>query len=161
MFTLPLRRLHGALALVALLPLTAMAQKAALVQDVDSPGRAPYLHEAGINPNTTVCPNSFYCQITLPAVPAGRRLVVTHASAEFTNGVAVPGTAYVTSTGTSTRIMIPASQFIASTSRMQASGQVTYYVEAGQSPVVQITGYSMLTSNSAFGAVAGYLVTVP
>ena len=74
---------------------SAVAQKSALVQDRDEPGRSPYQQEQGVNPSPAICPNSFFCVITFAAVPVGHRLVVTHAAVEFTNGIAGAGVAYV------------------------------------------------------------------
>ena len=140
----------------------AQAQRAALVQDRDAPGRAPYQNEIGINPSSSVCPNNFFCVITFPPVPAGQRLVITHAAAEFTNGAAGAGTAYVTGPGGifGPRMIIPPGQ-LTTTNRTIASGPMTYYIEPGQSPQVIIAGSSIITSNSAFAMLSGYYITLP
>ena len=140
----------------------AAAQRAALVQDRDSPGRAPYQNEVGVNPSNSICPNPFFCVITFPAVPAGMRLVVTHASVEFTNGIGGPGVGYITGPGGifGPRLIIPNS-VVTPNNRTIASGQVSYYVEAGQTPQVIFSGFKVITSNSAFASLVGYLVTLP
>jgi hypothetical protein len=54
----------------------AVAQiRAALIKNVDEPGRLPYVHQVD------VFPCNFQCQADFPAVPAGKRLVVEHVSA--------------------------------------------------------------------------------
>jgi len=141
---------------------SAFAQRAALIEDRDAPGRAPYLQEIGVNPSNSICPNSFFCVITFPAVPAGRRLVITHASVEFTNGVASAGTAYVSGPSGifGPRMIIPPGG-VQGANRVIASGPITYYLEAGQTPTIIFSGNNIITSNSAFGMLAGYLVTLP
>ncbi|HLK17477.1 MAG TPA: hypothetical protein VKT81_00935 [Bryobacteraceae bacterium] len=52
----------------------AQAVRAALVQNVDEPGRHPYIE--------TVTCETGNCVLTFPAVPSGQRLVVTSVSAE-------------------------------------------------------------------------------
>ena len=140
----------------------ATAQRAALIQDRDSPGRSPYQHETGVNPSNAICPNNFFCVITFAAVPAGMRLVVTHASVEFTNGIAGAGTGYISGPGGifGPRLIIP-HNVVTPGNRTIACGQVTYYVEAGQTPTVIFTGNGVITNNSAFASLTGYLIALP
>ena len=59
---------------------TASAQtRAALVKNVDEPGRTPYQTMVDFDPNPPVCSGAI-CIIRFPAVPAGKRLVVEHVS---------------------------------------------------------------------------------
>lgn len=149
------------LALVALAA-QAQAQKAAFVQDRDSPGRAPYQQREALNQTSASCPNNFYCVFTFAPVPAGQRLVITHASAEFTNGISGMGVAYVSGPEGlfGPRQIIPSSG-VTPSNRTIASGPMTYYVEGGQTPTVIITGNNIMTGNSAFTTLSGYLVTLP
>jgi hypothetical protein len=53
----------------------ALAQtRAALVKNVDEPGRAPYQHTVDFSPGECTTPS--FCIVEFPAVPAGKRLVV-------------------------------------------------------------------------------------
>jgi hypothetical protein len=66
----------------------ALAQiRAALVKNVDEPGRMPYQHEVDFGFNFNGC-STRLCLVAFPAVPAGKRLVVEHVSAlvDITNG---------------------------------------------------------------------------
>jgi hypothetical protein len=70
------------------------------VQNVNEPGLNPYQHFVTFNQGTTYCYN-FACTIAFPAVPEGKRLVITYASAlggqymltngEYTAQVSVAG----------------------------------------------------------------------
>jgi hypothetical protein len=70
----------GALALLATLghfyakPLLAQV-RAALVQNVDDPGRIPY---QGVR--ACFFQSNNFCTVNFPPVPAGKRLVITHVS---------------------------------------------------------------------------------
>ena len=62
----------------------AIAQiRAALVKNVDAPGRAPYQHMVSFAPGSfgATCPGAFpwtACVVSFPPVPPGKRLVVEH-----------------------------------------------------------------------------------
>jgi len=65
--------------LLAVTPATVAAQtRPALVKDVDEPGRVPfqYIASAAPGPGASSCGVNF-CNFELPAVPAGKRLVIT------------------------------------------------------------------------------------
>ena len=135
----------------------ASAQKAALVQPVIGPGIAPYQSNQLYNPSASICPNQFYCQIAFPAVPAGKRLVVTHASATYSMN---PGaTEAIVSIGNSlfSTMDLPAPIFVG-TNRYVASSPITYYFEQGETPYIFITGGSVITSNTGHASIVGYLV---
>ncbi len=80
----------GALALGASLAGPATAQvRAALVKNVDEPGRAPYQAQVEFNANSG-CGGASACNfVTFPAVPAGKRLVVQQLT--ILVGVVSPG----------------------------------------------------------------------
>jgi len=63
-------------------PTIAQAVKAAVVKNVDEPGRSPY-HASGS------CVVGTLCTITFPAVPANKRLVVQYVSADLQSNNAV------------------------------------------------------------------------
>jgi len=153
---IPIRRLALAV-LVATACSAASAQKAALVQPVIGPGIQPYQSNQLYNPSASICPNSFYCQIAFPPVPAGKRLVVTHASATYS--VTQTGTEEIVSIGASLfdTMDLPAAVFVG-TFRYVASSPITYYFEAGQTPYIFITGSSVLTNNTGHASIVGYLV---
>jgi hypothetical protein len=62
-------------------PHSGMAASAAAIFDVDSPGHSPYEQTASGRACATACALAF------TAVPAGKRLVVTHASCAFKSSV--------------------------------------------------------------------------
>ena len=135
----------------------ASAQKAALVQEVFGPGVTPYQSNQLYNPSASICPNSFYCQIAFPPVPAGKRLVVTHASATYS--VTQTSTEEIVSIGASLfdTMDLPAAVYVG-TFRYVASSPITYYFEPGQTPYIFITGSSVVTSNTGHASIVGYLV---
>ncbi|MDP9125848.1 MAG: hypothetical protein M3N82_14820 [Pseudomonadota bacterium] len=138
----------------------ASAQKAALVQEVYGPGRTPYQSNQLYNPSASICPNQFYCQIAFPAVPAGKRLVVTQASATYSMNAGA--TEAIVSIGNSlfSTMDLPAPVNVGN-SRYVASSAITYYFEPGETPYVFITGGSVVTNNTGHASLVGYLVPAP
>jgi hypothetical protein len=59
------------------------------VQNVNEPGLNPYQHFVTFNQSSAYCYN-FACTVELPAVPEGRRLVITYAMARSPCRAAVP-----------------------------------------------------------------------
>ena len=52
----------------------------------DNPSdKVPYQqHTVSFNPDTTICgSNLLVCQVSFPAVPSGKRLILTYASADY------------------------------------------------------------------------------
>ena len=147
----------AAAAAAALACCAASAQKAALVQEAFGPGITPYQSNQLYNPSASICPNSFYCQIAFPAVPAGKRLVVTHASATYS--VTQTGTEEIVSIGANLfdTLDLPAAVYVG-TFRYVASSPITYYFESGQTPYIFIGGSSVLTNNTGHASIVGYLV---
>ena len=135
----------------------ASAQKAALVQPVIGPGIQPYQNNQLYNPSASICPNQFYCQIAFPAVPAGKRLVVTHASATYSmNAGAVEAIVSIGNSLFST-MDLPAPVGVGF-NRYVASSPITYYFEQGETPYIFITGGSVITNNTGHASLVGYLV---
>ena len=135
----------------------ASAQKAALVQELYGPGRSPYQSNQLYNPSAQICPNQFYCQIAFPAVPGGKRLVVTHVSATYSMNAGA--TEAVVSIGKSLfdTMDLPAPVNVGG-NRYVASSPITYYFEPGEIPYVFITGSSVVTNNTGHASVIGFLV---
>ncbi len=156
----PLRLAVARLALAAcglLACSLASAQKAALVQPVFGPGVTPYQSNQLYNPSAGICPNQFYCQIAFPPVPAGKRLVVTHASATYSMNAGA--TEAIVSIGNSlgSTMDLPAPADVGN-GRYLASSPITYYFEPGETPLIFITGGSVVTSNTGHASIVGYLV---
>jgi len=161
MFKNRLPALRLALAVAGVLACSAAsAQKAALVQEVFGPGITPYQSNQLYNPSASICPNTFYCQIAFPAVPAGKRLVVTYASATYSMN---PGAseAIVSIGGNLFDTMDIAAPLFVGVNRYVASGPVTYYFEQGTTPYIFIAGSSVITSNTGHASIVGYLVPAP
>ena len=135
----------------------ASAQKAALVQEVFGPGVTPYQVNQLYNPSASICPNQFYCQIAFPAVPAGKRLVVTHASATYSLNAGATEAIVEIGNGLFSTMDLPAPVGVGF-NRYVASSPVTYYFEQGETPYIFITGGSVITSNTGHASIVGYLV---
>jgi hypothetical protein len=54
--------------------------RAAVVKNVDEPGRMPYQQLIEFNTSAPVCPISQGCLVAFPPVPAGKRLIVERAT---------------------------------------------------------------------------------
>ena len=52
--------------------------RAALVKNVDEPGRQPYQSMVEFNTSIPDCPINSFCIVGFPVVPAGKRLIVQH-----------------------------------------------------------------------------------
>ena len=135
----------------------ASAQKAALVQEAYGPGRTPYQSNQLYNPSASICPNNFYCQIAFPAVPAGKRLVVTHASATYSMNAGATEAIVEIGNGLFSTMDLPAPVNVGG-NRYLASSPVTYYFEPGETPYIFITGGSVITGNTGHASIVGYLV---
>lgn len=123
--------------------------------------RTPYQETDLFNQSAETC-TQFVCTATFPAVPAGKRLVVTYASARY--GLSSGGTAPSVSLtdGTSAfsgdAILLSAPVNIGFDTWL-AAGPVTFYVEAGQTPTLELGGqFVQPASLTAEVAISGYLV---
>lgn len=164
------RCLRGAAVLgLALVAASAGAQKPALVQDRDEPGRSPYSQTLAILIFGGDCQTKS-CDIRFDMVPVGKRLVVTHASGQLISDTAGNGNPYVISTMMtytsivgSPRLYLPVAQPygpLSSTAMgYMVSSPVMQFYEAGTAPVMRGE------TNGEFIAViytlVGYYVTVP
>ena len=135
----------------------AHAQKAALVQPVFGPGVTPYQSNQLYNPSASICPNQFYCQIAFPPVPAGKRLVVTQASATYSMNPGASEAIVSIGNGLFSTMDLPAPVNVG-VNRYVASAAITYYFEQGETPYIFITGSSVITGNTGHASIVGYLV---
>jgi hypothetical protein len=155
---------HALAVALALASGAALAQpKPALVQDRDEPGRNPWQQSVSVMQNTTNCgPLLSLCTCTFDTVPAGRRLVVTHASVSFhtepttANPVAYTGATQVPPFSH----MLPLPQ-ARSGARHVSMGAVQYYVEAGQYPYMSVQGFPLNDGVPTQCNLSGYYVNVP
>jgi hypothetical protein len=143
----------------------AAAIKAALVQNVDEPGRTPYQ-----STTSPTCKPGQACNINLSIVPAGKRLIATNLSGQ----VSVPSTTRLVSVvlHLSTEIFTEGSvspRFFAPTI-LQFPGDATLfagyivnanvqmYFDAGTTPAVQLFSDVNGFSESDYFTLTGYLV---
>jgi hypothetical protein len=152
-----------AAAFTHLLPATAHAQKPALVRNVDEPGRAPYQHSVHFSQTFSTC-QSFICLVSFPPVPAGYRLVVTHASASYALVAGGSDAAvYLGADGdiVSNTLLLPVAVNSGS-NFYYTSSPVTYFVEPGSTPYIILSGSFIATNGLAANvAIIGYLVAIP
>lgn len=163
----PSQALLGALslALCTLVAVPAQAQtRAALVQNIDEPGRSPYSELKGEN-----CMATQHCRLQFSAVPAGKRLVVTYISG-YTHVAAgtLPDLALVSWTATPkpTQLHMTAvhgATFGSAGVRMYFNQTVTAYFEPGDIPLASFDLPSTNDSFSSYTALqlTGYYITLP
>jgi len=129
-----------------------------------SSGVEPYEHSLFFNQTGSNC-TQFVCDLTFPAVPAGKRLVVTYASARWgittggNNATVVLG---VNGNGVSDpQILLPAA-VQSGTNNWVAASPVTFYAEAGDVPTLSVQGqFTQPVSNTGQAAIVGHLVDAP
>jgi len=136
--------------------------KAALVQNIDEPGRNPYLSTIGLQ-----CTNASTCVQDFAPVPSGKRLVVTSITGNlypaspgivpilnlFKNGQQV-------GSGIAVPTFIEAGTF-SSFNIVGVNAQFNAFFEPGETPLI----YVVATSNFGLGGgsltLSGYLVSLP
>ena len=102
------------------------------------------------------------CYLNMKPVPAGYRLVVEFASAEFTLPSGFPTIVYVQFSNSvfSDRAIIPHSVMVST--RTYAAGPVVMYIDGPATPALLYVGTGAPSSaNSAFGTLVGHLVAIP
>jgi len=57
--------------------------------------------------------------------------------------------------------MIPPGVLLSGRNRILTSGQVSFYVDGPAMPAIRMNGNNIITSNSAFATLVGYLVPLP
>lgn len=116
----------------------------------------PYQKTVTFNQGPNTC-TQFVCEVNFPAVPAGKRLVITYASAQY--GLSSGGTgARVRLSTSGSEISLPAPVRIGFDTYV-ASAPVTFYVNAGQAPTLSLGGQFTSGSLTATASVVGYLVS--
>jgi hypothetical protein len=111
----------------------AQAVRAALVSNVDDPGRIPYASQARCAFST----GSTSCSIVFPPVPAGKRLVLTHVSGLITENL--PGGTLILPRvfgGNSTYLLVTYQGGGAVYNYFVIDQQVLKFYDAGQTPAV-------------------------
>jgi hypothetical protein len=117
----------------------------------------PYQHTQVFNQTDATC-EPLGCNVVFPAVPAGKRLVLTYASAAYSLAPGGLAPNVTVSNGTGDRIYLP---LPAGTDfgGVLVSGPVTFYIEAGNQPTMRLAGQFVLpVSRTAQAALVGYLV---
>jgi hypothetical protein len=122
--------LAGALALLAILgkyfAVPVMAQiRAALVQNMDEPGRRPYQVTVTLNPAVDF-------KADFPAVPAGQRLVVQQIMVSTTNNVNTYGAFFLLVGSTTVFQAVLTTDTFSPVPTRQLSTPLTAYVDGGQ-----------------------------
>lgn len=124
----------------------------------------PYQHAIFFNQSAETC-TQFVCVVQFPAVPAGKRLVLTYASASY--GLSPNGTAPSVRVGINgngidePQINMPAPVRIGFDSYI-ASGPITLYADAGDVPTVSLGGqFVQPASITAQVGLVGHLIPAP
>ena len=135
-----------------------------LVQNVNEPGLNPYVHIVNFNQSSAYCYN-YACTIEFPVVPAGKRLVITYASANFAlagGNSTLASVALTTNASDQNQVMLPAPVLDGLGRFYIAASPVTFYVNAGAHPEMILGGQFMLDNgnNSAQVALTGYYVNL-
>jgi hypothetical protein len=136
-----------------------MAQvRAALVQNIDEPGRSPFILQIGCDSSGG---NACY-GTSSTAVPANKRFVVQYVSGNldiFGSGTFDTGTVSSNAVTGSTLYLDP--HFVVNAfgfSTYTINMPVTAYFEAGQTPSIEIIGTFTAQSPSAIVTLTGYLI---
>lgn len=147
-----------ALLVLALVPVSAaFAQpKPAQVKDIDQPGRAKYQETLSHS-----CQDSSTCYFFFSAVPAGKRLVVTWVSANYVLNPSGDSWAvlFLDDASGVEVYLAPLPAPSAGTFRI-INSPAMMYVEAGNSPSVELLS-STLFGSSAKVTLVGYYISVP
>jgi len=153
------------LAVCALFADSAQAQtRAALVQNVDEPGRTPYSELKSAN-----CFGSQLCRLLFSAVPAGKRLVLTNINGytHVTSGT-LPDIAVVswTATPTPTQVSMTATRgatFSAGVTRMYVNQTVLAFFGPGDVPLAafDLRDTSDTLAGNTQLQLTGYYISLP
>ena len=126
---------------------------------VSNPATQPYQETIHFNQSATTC-TQFVCEVDFPAVPAGKRLAVTFVSATY--GLSPGGTLASVELGINASfnepsILLPAQRTGFDT--YLASGPVTFYVDAGDEPTLELQGqFVQPASLTATASLVGFLI---
>ncbi len=131
----------------------------------NSSDNVPYQHTIDFNPDATICgSNLLVCRVEFPAVPPGKRLILTYASAHYglIPGGLFPSVEIADSNSSfgSTRIALPAPVREGTAGDTYvAAGPIKLYVEAGKTPTMLVAGQYVSSTNTANASLVGYLVS--
>ena len=166
-------RLAGFAALLALLavlgkfyakPLLSQV-RAALVENVDEPGRNPYSSTKSL---PGICIGNNACNLFFTPVPAGKRLVVTSITGNIyplTPGIVHTLTLFATGTGGIQKILVPTfleAGTIDFGNIVGVSAQLTAYYEPGDAPRMEVeTTTSFIGPRIGSLTISGYFVNLP
>jgi hypothetical protein len=148
-----------AIVLTALVPVSvALAQpKPALVQNRDEPGRTPYLEAVQVSDSDPQC-NPTACHYDFTTVPAGKRLVVTHVAVSVGTSGGTFAAAFLMRNGGD---VIPLGTMQRGGPRFYLSTPVTYFVEPGQTPRMELVCDAVDEGQYLGAALIGYYVSLP
>lgn len=127
--------------------LIAQAVRAALVENVDEPGRHPYVENSDCGTGN--------CTLTFSAVPSGERLVVTSVSVE---SFAISGRVLQLGGHGPAVQFLPITSFFNNIGAMSAP--ITAYFDAGERPQLLCFDCSSNPTNLN-GTLSGYFVNLP
>jgi hypothetical protein len=137
---------------------------AAAVNALASGGsRTPYQHAVRFNQSMTTC-TQFVCEVNFPAVPAGKLLVVTYASARYVMDLSLGSAAVELRDAASINdtVLLPAPVPSGPFGTVIAAGPVTFHVAAGRTPRLALGGNGVgLASNTALASIVGHLIDAP
>ena len=145
--------------------LSSVALAQTLTRNVDEPGLNPYqsivqildINAPGAQCNAVISPT--FCFVSHPRVPAGKRLVITYASARFTAGDEQVFRSVAIQDGRF-RAFLPAPSSIGDDGRSYiAAGPISAYVGENQTPSMLIEGIDSRFPGIE-SAIVGYLVSV-
>ena len=148
----------GVLALLAVLgkfyatPLIAQV-RAAVIKNIDEKGRNPYMQGAFAS---CFSGTSAFCDMNFPAVPANKRLVIEHVSANIgaSTGTGINGTFLLVG---GTVFSLPGNA-MATPTLVGVNQSVVAYCEAGQAFTYRVVWDSTSGTGSVSSVVSGYLV---
>jgi hypothetical protein len=126
--------------------------RAALTKNIDEKGRVPYMQQVFLD----CVVGSNFCDFNFPAVPAGKRLVIEHVSANISTQAAF---------GVNATFLIAPGGAFSLPGRTMASPQVIgvnepvlAYFEAGESPLYRVVYNSPLNFGFMTAVLSGYMV---
>ncbi len=122
------------------------------VQNVDEKGRVPYM-QSGFQ---SCAPGNGLCDLVFPAVPAGKRLVIEHVSANIgLNGSSSLNGTFLLAGGA---VFSLPGRSMATPELVGVNETVLAYLEAGQAPVYRLAFSSSTGSGEDTCVISGYVV---
>lgn len=148
---------------------SAFAQRAVPVENIDGPGRSPYLEARSFVQTVGTCPPN-YCFVKFAPVPHGKRLVVTHVAVRFfvAAGFGMPYLELAAEvTEGATNLALPAPTVLSAMASAVApvavmSSPITWYAEAGTTPTLLLIGPNAAVRfpDPSLATISGYFVNL-